>query len=147
MSSAQAFVPGGNAASATVTGVAEIDQNLKSSPVIPSYFPHPLRVLVSPFAPFDPDRQLSDILIFDSTNLGALIVDEGVTMDEWEDKSVDITKVKLRERYTFGIYHDGLAIGVLKNIPVVANEVAFPLQATIASGGSIPVLDPTTPIF
>jgi hypothetical protein len=145
-SSARSFTPGGNAATETATTLDEIDQNLNSAPVIPDYFPHPLRVLISPFVPYDPDKNVADIMLFDSTNLGALIVDEDVTMQEWEDMSVDIMKVKLRERYTFGIYHDGLAIGVLRNIPVVPNEIALPLQATIGSSGSIAVLDPTVAI-
>jgi len=142
-SGASQFTPGGNAASATATPVAELDQTLNSPATIPSYFPHPLRVMVSPFVPYDPDRSLCDIMLFDSTNLGALIVEEDVVMDQWEDKSVDILKVKLRERYGFGIYHDGLGAGILKNIPIVANEIALPVQATITS---LTAIDPTTPI-
>lgn len=145
-SGASQYTPGGNAATATPTANASLDQTLNSAPVIPSYFPYPLTVLVSPFVYFDPDSQVADIMLFDSQNLGALIVDEPVVMDEWEDKSVDIMKVKLRERYTFGIYHDGLAVGVLRNVPIVANEVALPLQATIGSSGSISAIDPTTAI-
>lgn len=145
-SSARQFTPGGNAASQTATPVSELDQNLNGGATVPSYFPYPLRVLVSPFVPFDPDKNIADIMLFDSSNLGALIVEEDVMMDEWEDKSVDLYKVKLRERYTFGIYHDGLAIGVLRNVPMVPNEIALPLQATIGSSGSISELDPTTAI-
>jgi hypothetical protein len=131
-SSARAFTPGGNAGSEGATAVEDIDQNLENSPNVPSYFPYPLRVLVSPFVPYDHDNNLADIMIFDSNNLGALITEEGVMMDEWEDKSTDITKVKLRERYTFGIYHDGLAIGTMKNVPIVANEIALPVHPTIS---------------
>jgi hypothetical protein len=145
-SSANQWTPGGNAASATATSVASIDQNLQGGATVPGYFPYPLRVLVSPFVPFDPDRNIADIMIFDSSNLGALIVEEDVMVDEWEDKSVDIMKVKLRERYTFGIYHDGLAVGIIRNVPIVPNEITLPLQATIASSGSLSALDPTTAI-
>ena len=146
-SSANTYTPGGNAASATATTTAELDQHLNGGATVPGYFPYPLRVLVSPFVPFDPDRNVADIMIFDSSNLGALIVEEDVMMDEWEDKSTDITKVKLRERYTFGIYHDGLAIGVLRSIPSVPNEIALPLQATIGSSGTIDgPIDPTVAI-
>ena len=145
-SSSRQFTPGGNAASATPTSVADIDQNLTSAPRIPSYFPHPLTVLVSPFVPFDEDAQTADIMLFDRQNLGALIVDEPIVMDEWEDKSVDLMKVKLRERYTFGIYHDGNGIAVLRNIPIVANEISLPLQATIAASGTISPIDPTVAI-
>lgn len=142
--SARPFTPGGNAASETATAVGDLDQNLRSQAVIPSYFPKPLNVLVSPFVPFDHDNQLADIMIFDSNNLGALITEEGVTTDEWEDKSVDITKIKLRERYTFGIYHDGLAIGVLRNVPVVPNEIALPVNPMITG---LAAIDPTVAVL
>lgn len=140
------YTPPDNNASATPTSVSEIDQNLNSAPVIPNYFPHPLRVLVSPFAPFNTYNNTCDIMIFDSSNLGALVVDEDVSIDQWEDMSTDIMKVKLKERYTFAIYEDGLAIGVLKNVPIKANEIALPVTATISAAGSLDELDQTTSI-
>jgi hypothetical protein len=141
-----AFTQTGNAGSETPTAVSEIDQNLNSAPVIPSYFPHPLSVVVSPFVPFNVHNNTCDIMIFDSSNLGALVVDEDVVSDQWEDLSADIIKVKLRERYTFAIYEDGLGIGVMKNVPVVANEISFPAQATISATGEFDELDPTAAI-
>lgn len=141
-----AYVPPDNAASATPTSVEALDQNLNSAPVIPGYFPHPLRVLVSPFVPFNTYSNTADIMIFDSRNLGALVVDEDVTIDQWDDMSTDITKVKLKERYGYVIYEDGLGIGVLRNVPVKANEIALPVSATISAAGSLAELDPTTAI-
>jgi len=140
------FTPTGNAGSETPSTTSEIDQNLTSAPVIPGYFPHPLRVLVSPFVPFNVHNNTCDIMIFDSQNLGALVVDEDVSMDQWEDMSTDITKVKLKERYAFAVYEDGLAVGVLKSVPVVANEIALPVSATISAAGSLDELDNTTAI-
>ena len=141
-----AYTSVGNAGSETPTAVSAIDQNLSSAPVIPSYFPHPLRVLVSPFAPFDVTNNTCDIMIFDSSNLGALVVDEDVMMDQWQDMSTDIIKVKLKERYAFAIYEDGLAVGVLRNVPVKANEIALPVTATISAAGSINEIDGSTAI-
>jgi hypothetical protein len=140
------YTPGGNAASETATTTVEIDQNLKSAPVIPSYFPHPLRVLVSPFLTFNVNNATCDIIICDSNNLGALVVDEEVSMDQWEDLSTDIVKVKLKERYAFAIYEDGLAVGVLRNVPIKANEIALPVTATISAAGSLSELTTTTAI-
>jgi hypothetical protein len=140
------FTPGGNAASETASTVAEIDQNLKSAPVLPNYFPHPLRVLVSPFLPFNVNSATCDIIICDSNNLGALVVDEDVTMDQWEDLSTDIVKVKLKERYAFAIYEDGLAVGVLRNVPIKANEITLPVTATISAAGTLSELTTTTAI-
>jgi hypothetical protein len=85
-------------------------------------------------------------MIFDSSNLGALVVDEDVSVDQWEDLSTDIIKVKLKERYAFAIYEDGLSSGIMRNVPIKANEIAFPIQPTISAAGSLAALDVTTGI-
>ncbi len=141
-----AYTPGGNAATETASGLTEIDQNLNSAPQVPGYFPYPLRVLVSPFVPFDVNTNSCDIMIFDSQNLGALVVDEEVSMDQWEDMSADIIKIKLKERYAYMIYEDGLAVGVLRNVPTKANEIALPVSATISAAGSLSELDITAAV-
>jgi hypothetical protein len=143
------YTPPGNAATATPSDPSnanEIDQNLNSPAVIPNYFPYPLRVLVSPFVPFDEDNNTCDIMIFDSANLGALVVDEDVMTDQMEDWNADIIKVKLRERYAFAVYEDGLAVGVMRNIPIAANEIALPVHPTISAAGSLSEIDVTTAI-
>jgi hypothetical protein len=143
------YTPPGNAASETPTdptNANEFDQNLNSPAVIPRYFPYPLRVLVSPFVPFNEDTNTCDIMIFDSANLGALVVDEDVSIDQWEDQNADIIKVKLKERYCFASYEDGLAVGVLRHIPIKANEIALPVHPTISVAGSLSDLDVTTAI-
>jgi hypothetical protein len=140
------FTPSQNAASETATPPLDIDQNLNSPATLPGYFPYPLRVIVSPFLPYDEGNNTCDIMIFDSANLGALVVDEDVSNDQWEDMNTDIVKVKLKERYAFAIYEDGLAIGVMKNIPIKANEIALPVHPTISSAGSLDELDVTTAI-
>jgi hypothetical protein len=84
--------------------------------------------------------------MFDSSELGALIVDEDVTVDEWNDQSVDIRKIKLRERYGIGIFNEGQAIAVLKNVKVVPNEVVLPAQSTQDVSGAISALDHSVPI-
>jgi len=136
----------GNAASETATTAAEIDQNLNSPAVIPSYFPHPLTVLVSPFVPYNSANNTCDIMIFDSANLGALVVDHDVKVDTWEDMATDNSKVKLKERYAFASYADGLSAGVIKNVPIKANEIALPVSATISAAGSLDELTVTTAI-
>jgi hypothetical protein len=138
--------PDGNAAGETSTSSLELDQNLNSPAVIPGYFPYPLQVIVSPYMPYNEKNETCDIMIFDSANLGALVVDEDVSMDSWEDMNADIIKVKLKERYAFAVYEDGLAIGVLRNVPIKANEIALPASATISSAGSIDELDVTSAI-
>jgi hypothetical protein len=138
--------PASNVAGETPSSVSEIDQNLESAPVIPSYFPHPIRVVVSPFAPFNTANNTCDIMLFDSSNLGALVVDHDVKIDEWKDMATDVTKVKLKEAYAFALYEEGLAVGVMRSVPIVPNEIALPVHPTISTAGTLDEIDPTTPI-
>jgi len=143
------WTPSGNAGSETSTDASNagvFDHNLRSAAEIPNYFPYPLQVLVSAFVPYNEDNNTCDVMIFDSANLGALVVDEDVTVDNWEDPSADIMKVKLKERYAFAVYEDGLATGVMRNVPIKANEIALPVHPTISTTGSLSELDPTSAI-
>jgi len=146
VSGGQNITQGGNAAGQTATKIEGYPQTINSAPNMPSYFPFPFRIVVSPFVRFNPSTRLTDIMLFDSNELGALIVDEEVTTDEWSDPAVDIRKVKLRERYGIGIRNEGLAIGVIRNVKVVPNEVVLPAQATQNVSSSISAIPATTPV-
>ncbi|MGD9382045.1 MAG: hypothetical protein PVI03_06335 [Candidatus Thorarchaeota archaeon] len=121
-------------------------QNINSAPVLPSYFPIPFRIIVSPFVPYNPVTKLTDIMIFDSANLGALIVDEEPMTEEFDDPARDIRKIKIRERYAVAILNEGQAIGTLKNVYVRPNHVVLPARTTIDISGSVGEIDPTTAI-
>lgn len=112
-------------------------QTLTSAPVLPSYMNVPFRIIVSPYVHYDPRRKLTDIYMFDSSELGVHIVDEELTTEEWNDPKVDIMKIKLRERYGIGILNEGQGIAVLRNVKVVPNEVVLPAQANIDVSGSV----------
>lgn len=127
--------PGGNTGGDTPSGVNDIDQHLSSAPTVPGYFPYPLRVLVSPYVPFNVESQLADIMVFDSSNLGAMIEKFPIVVDRWEDLFTDIINIKMKEAYGFGIYNDGLGIGVMKNIPITPNAISFPAVPTISASG------------
>ncbi len=60
-------------------------QQMTSAPVLPNYLGLPFRILVSPFVHFDPETRTTDIMMFNSRNLGALIVDEDPHVKSWED--------------------------------------------------------------
>jgi hypothetical protein len=122
-------------------------QTINSAPNLPGYFNVPFRVIVSPFVPYDPRRKLTDIYMFDSRELGVLIVDEDVMTEEFNDPKVDIRKIKLRERYAIGILNEGKAIATMKNVHVVPNEIVFPAQATIASTSTFAAITPTTVVL
>jgi hypothetical protein len=146
-SAGQVITPGDNTASLEPSALTAYPQTLTSAPVLPSYFNVPFRIVVSPFVPYDPRRKLSDIYMFDSSELGVLIVDEDVTTEEFNDPRVDIRKIKLRERYAIGILNEGLAIAVMKNIHVVANEIALPAQATIDASTTYAAISPTASVL
>jgi len=141
--------PGGNPAGEDATPLTGYDQTMDSRPQFPSYWPGswPMTIYVSPFIPFDPETMLTDIIMFASGELGALIVDEDLTTDEWTDPRVDVRKIKLRERYTIGVYSEGQAIVTAKNVHVVPNEIVLPAQATISVSGIISNIDPSTPVL
>ena len=132
MSGGQDITPGGNAAGAAASPLSAYPQTLNSAPELPGYMNIPFRIIVSPFVPYDPRRKLTDIYMFDASELGVLIVDEEVTTEEFDDPRVDIRKIKLRERYGIGILNEGKAIATLKNVHVVANEIVLPAQAQIS---------------
>ena len=131
MSAGQDITPGGNAAGLSASPLSAYPQTLSTAPQLPGYMNIPFRIIVSPFVPYDPRRKLTDIYMFDSAELGVLIVDEEVTTEEFDDPRVDIRKIKLRERYGIGILNEGKAIATLKNVHVVPNEVVLPAQAHI----------------
>lgn len=132
MSAGQNITPGGVPDGTTqASPLSAYPQTLSTAPQLPGYMNIPFRIIVSPFVPYDPRRKLTDIYMFDSAELGVLIVDEEVTTEEFDDPRVDIRKIKLRERYGIGILNEGKAIATLKNVHVVANELVLPAQTTV----------------
>ncbi len=110
--------PGGTAA----TGIAGREHGMTSAPPIPtSYFPWGLRVVLSPFVPFNPSTLLGDVYLLSSGNVGYHLVDEEATTVEWRDEHQDVVKMKIRERYGFGVAHEGQGVGVFKNVKLVRN--------------------------
>lgn len=118
--------PAGGAA----TGISGREHGMTAAPPIPApYFPWPMRVVVSPFVPFDPDTQLGDIYLLSSNNVGYYLVDEDPTTVEWRDENVDVVKMKVRERYGFAVSHEGQGVGVLKNVKLTQNYFTGVVQA------------------
>jgi len=139
----QNIIPGGNAAGLTPSANTDYPNQLQASPKIPGYFPFPMRIVVSPFVYYDATRKLTDIYIFDSNELGALVVDEDITLDEFEDPTVDIRKLKIKERYAIAILNAGQGIGTIRNVHVVPNQIVLPAQATQDVSGTIAAISPT----
>ncbi len=128
--------------------LANFPQTINSAPELPGYMNVPFRIIVSPFVPYDPRKKLTDIYMFDSRELGALIVDEEVTTEEFDDPRVDIRKIKLRERYALAVLNEGKAIGVMRNVHVVPNEVVLPAQAQLdVASSNLGKISPTANVL
>jgi hypothetical protein len=138
---------GGAADGGTASPLTAFSQLMTSAPTLPSYFNAPMAILVSPFVPYDPVKKLTDIYMFDAANLGVLIVEEDVTTEEWTDPARDIRKIKLREKYGIGILNEGHAIGVLKNVHLVPNEIPLPPLATLDVSGTLSNISPTQDVL
>ena len=92
-----------------------------------------LRIIPSHHVQFDPQTNTTSIYMMDTTELGAIIVNEDPTSEEWTDPARDITKIKVRERYGMVLFNEGLAISVAKNVSIEPNEIVLPPQAIINS--------------
>ena len=79
---------------------------MTSASILPNYLGLPFRILVSPFVNFDPESRLTDIMMFNSKNLGALIVDEDPHVKSW-DGQYNIQNMSVEETYVFGILNEG----------------------------------------
>ncbi len=115
------LVPSGAATGETPTGIAGREHGMTSTFPMPGYFPWSFRIVVSPLVPFDAETLLGDIYLLSSGNVGYFLVDEELTQVEWRDESVDIAKVKMRERYGFAIANEGQGVGVMKNVKLGRN--------------------------
>jgi hypothetical protein len=92
---------------------------------VPNAFPTGLRIITSPFVPFDAAANTTDIWMCDVNELGILVVDEDVTTDEWSDSARDIHHVKLRERYGLALLNNGQAVRQFKSCYIGKN---YPIE-------------------
>ena len=121
----------------TVSGLAARSNTANSRPGLPGYAPFGLNVLVSPLCPYDPENETGDVFMLSSGNVGFHLVDEEPTTVEWRDESVEVVKVKIRERYGFAVAHEGQGVGVLRNVKVAQNYWNGTVAATAVSATEI----------
>lgn len=105
------------------TPVALRNRDIDSAPIFPSYWGMDMKIIVTPWAPYNPLKKRGDIIVCDSEELGVLLVDEDLTTEEWKDPAHDILKIKFRERYCFGIMNEGQSVAVLKNVVNTENKI------------------------
>ena len=106
---------------------------MTSTPILPNYLGIPFRILVSPFVHFDPESRTTDVLMFNSKNLGALIVDEDPHVKSWEDGQYNILNMSVEETFGLGILQEGQAIAVAKNVKIRPNEFVMPAPYEVSS--------------
>ena len=98
--------PGGNTPSTTPTEMP--NSNLQGN--VPTLFPAPLAIVISPFVKFESSNQTTTITMCDRNELGYYIEDEPLVTETWNDPTRDISATKFRERYALAIDHMGDSI-------------------------------------
>lgn len=106
----------------TPTTAQGLPQTQTTAPQFPKYFGMNFNIMVSPFMKYDAVNRTADMLMFDSKNLGALVVDEDPHANSWTEPLYNINNIGIEERFGFGILNEGQAIGTFKNIAVRPNE-------------------------
>lgn len=116
------IIPAGSLTGAPATGIVGREFGMTSAPPIPpSYFPWRLRIIVSPFIPFDKDREIGDIYLVSEGNVGFYLEDGSLEQVEWRDEEHEKTTIRLKERYTFAVANDGQGVCVFKNVKMTPN--------------------------
>jgi hypothetical protein len=67
-----------------------------------------------PVHELDTNSKTTDIIMFNSRNLGALIVDERPHVREWDEPQFGIQNIGIEESYGFGVLNEGQAIAVAR---------------------------------
>jgi hypothetical protein len=78
--------------------------------------PFALNVLLSPFHPIDYQRRLFDIMCVDRNRIGILLEKQPLKTVDFQNPPRDIRNIQITEKYGVGIYDEGKAICVAKNI-------------------------------
>jgi hypothetical protein len=79
--------------------------------------------------------------MFNSRNLGALIVDERPHVKSWDEPQYSIQNLGIEESYGFGVLNEGQAIAVAKNVKVRQNEMSTPGALIISIWSGYPVFE------
>ena len=111
------------------------NSNLKGE--VPSLFPAPLEVVVSPFMQYSSSCQTTTITMCDRNELGFLIEDEPLVTESWDDPKRDIMSTKFRERYAVAVDNQGRSIANMKGIAIAKGYDYEDFQVTRSIGTGI----------
>lgn len=128
----------GNGSAPQLTN-GEQDQLLQTTPKMPNFSPlSGLTVIPSPYVPYDREAKTASIIMLDTTATGAIVVNQPITLDTWDNKENDVKVIKIKEKYGLNLYDQGRAVAVAHNISLSPNEV-FQNPHTILT--DIPVIN------
>jgi hypothetical protein len=85
---------------------------------VPSLFPVPLAIVVSPHITYTAASENTDIFMCDREELGLMVVDEDPTTDSFQDPKRDIHFVKIRERFGICILNEGAGARKIQSVSV-----------------------------
>ncbi len=83
---------------------------------------------------FNTSTLTTDIMMFNSRNLGALIVDQEPHVSDWEEPQFGIRNLAIEEKYVFGVLNEGQGIAVAKNVKVTHNQFVEQARAVVSVG-------------
>ena len=116
----------GHAPESTTSG------NYKLGPEsIQGRIPFAFNVRLSPFMNIDKENKTFDIVCVDRNNIGVQLVKDDLRVDQFDEPARDIKNVKIVERYGFGVFHQGRAISVARNISMDKSYPEFDRAATV----------------
>lgn len=94
-----------------------------------------INALVSPYVGWTgksgSDAAKSDVFLIDRNEIGALLVKDELSVDEWTDQTRDINNLKLKERYDIVAFGDGEGITVAKDV-AIARDYEIQLTKDVA---------------
>lgn len=102
--------------------------------------PFAFDLMLSPQIPINMQTRRYDMYCIDRNNIGVLLEKEGLSTEKFNDPTRDIFNVKLKEKYGFGVFHEGRAIAVAKNIKL---DVAYLQPKMIRVHGVVKTEDVT----
>lgn len=85
---------------------------------VPTLFPAPLDIAVTPFQTFSATDQTTTITMCTRSELGFLVEDEPLVVESWDDPERDIRSTKYRERYAVAVDNEGDSIANAKSIKI-----------------------------
>lgn len=94
----------------TPTSITDPTQIQTTYTDVPELFPYPLRIIVSPFIPYDPTTNTTDIILCDTSELGIMTVAQDLRTVEWNDPEREIRQLAMNEKYAINILNQGRGI-------------------------------------